>query len=63
MHPSESARVRCPSCGQGIELAIDASVDAQEYIEDCEVCCKPMAVRVRLGADGELSVEVRGENE
>ena len=34
----------CPHCWETIELTLDMSVEAQSYIEDCPVCCKPMAV-------------------
>jgi hypothetical protein len=30
------------------------SVEAQSYIEDCPVCCKPMAVSY-VAADGEVT--------
>ena len=63
MNPSEPAHVSCPYCGELLEIAIDASAGHQEYIEDCQVCCNPMTIRIRLGADGEPSVDVRGEHE
>ena len=63
MNPAEPAHVNCPYCGQLVEIVIDASAGHQEYIEDCQVCCQPMTFRIRLGADGEPSIEVRGENE
>ena len=25
-------------------MVLDTSVDAQTYVEDCEVCCKPIEV-------------------
>ena len=34
----------CPHCWETIELTLDLSVPEQSYIEDCPVCCKPMAV-------------------
>jgi hypothetical protein len=49
----------CPHCGETIELTLDLSVEEQSYIEDCPVCCKPMAVSY-VSVDGEvteLSVE------
>ena len=35
----------CPYCGQRISMLIDLSVSTQSYIEDCEVCCRPIDVR------------------
>jgi hypothetical protein len=42
----ESVTVDCPACGEPIDLGIDTSVPEQEYVEDCSVCCRPMAVTV-----------------
>jgi hypothetical protein len=48
-----SARVQCPCCGEEIELAIDPGGGSlQEYVEDCEVCCRPMRLKVHWDADG-----------
>jgi hypothetical protein len=36
---------RCPYCHQKISMLLDTSVDdTQVYIEDCEVCCRPIQV-------------------
>jgi hypothetical protein len=43
----------CPHCGENIQLTLDLSVPEQSYIEDCPVCCKPMAVSY-AAADGEV---------
>jgi hypothetical protein len=55
--------VHCPYCGEPIELALDASAGTQSYIEDCQVCCRPISVNVSLDDEGEPRVEVAGENE
>ncbi len=41
----------CPYCWQTISMLLDLSVDEQEYVEDCEVCCRPIEIRYRV-ADG-----------
>lgn len=42
-----SANVRCPYCGEVVEIGLDpGSGSSQEYIEDCPVCCRPWQVRV-----------------
>ena len=54
--------VDCPCCGERIALLVDTSAGSQEYIEDCCVCCRPMAVTVD-GSDGAaFHVRVRDEN-
>jgi hypothetical protein len=55
------AEVLCPYCGEINEIALDpGSGSEQEYVEDCQVCCRPWRVAVRYLADGsaEVSVEV-----
>lgn len=44
----------CPYCLEEISMLLDPSVDgSQTYIEDCEVCCRPIQV-VYEAQDGEL---------
>jgi hypothetical protein len=35
----------CPYCWQNISMILDLSVGEQSYIEDCEVCCRPINIR------------------
>ena len=39
---------QCPYCWQDISMLLDASVQNQTYIEDCEVCCNPIQVSVKF---------------
>jgi hypothetical protein len=51
--------VSCPYCGQEVELVLDVGGGTtQEYVEDCEVCCRPWHVRVRFSPDGPPIVEL-----
>ncbi|MGI8640604.1 MAG: CPXCG motif-containing cysteine-rich protein [Pyrinomonadaceae bacterium] len=34
----------CPYCCQEVSVVLDLSVDEQNYIEDCEVCCQPIQI-------------------
>ena len=44
-----TADVICPYCGEAVTIAVDpGGGSAQEYVEDCEVCCRPWNVRVRF---------------
>ena len=38
----------CPYCGEPITMLIDLSVNSQTYIEDCEVCCRPVEIRYKV---------------
>ena len=60
----ESQNVSCPYCGEIIELLIDDSIPAQEYIEDCSVCCRPILIVQSIDSfSGEVIIEVKHENE
>lgn len=53
------AVVTCPHCGETTEIALDpGSGQEQEYVEDCQVCCRPILMYVRYMRDGTASVEV-----
>jgi hypothetical protein len=41
----------CPYCWSSISMMFDCSVASQTYIEDCEVCCRP--IEVTYTSDGE----------
>ena len=58
-----TADIACPYCGEVITLVVDDSAGAQRYIEDCQVCCRPMVVVVAFDADGDPIVEVNAEDE
>jgi len=55
--------ISCPYCGESIEVLIDHEDSGQEYIEDCQVCCRPIIFNVAIGLEGQLTVSVRDENE
>jgi hypothetical protein len=53
----------CPYCGEPITIVVDHSLGEQEYVEDCQVCCRPMVVSIAVDAGGEPVVSARYENE
>lgn len=58
-----SGTIYCPYCGQLNEIALDPGGGSeQEYVEDCQVCCRPWRVLVRYGPAGEARVEAEPEN-
>lgn len=58
----ESVSATCPYCGEAIELVVDVSAGSSSYIEDCQVCCRPMQVDVEVD-DGRVSVTIRTGDE
>jgi hypothetical protein len=53
------ARVVCPYCASENVVFLDPGSGArQEYVEDCQVCCRPWRVRVEYAGDGSASVDL-----
>jgi hypothetical protein len=50
----ESTSIRCPFCGERFEALVDASAGSADYVEDCPVCCRPIELHLRTGADGDF---------
>jgi len=63
MSAQEPVRIQCPHCGEEIEIVADPSVAEQKYVEDCEVCCRPILIRAVFDEDGGLRVFAAPENE
>ncbi len=60
LHPEEFVAVRCPYCGERLETRVDLTADEPAYIEDCQVCCRPIEFGIDRGEDGGLlGVSVR----
>ncbi len=34
--------IYCPYCGEGITALLNPEEVGSDYIEDCEVCCRPI---------------------
>ena len=60
----DTSEVSCPYCGEIVEIALDSGGGAnQEYVEDCQVCCRPWKVKVKYSRDGIASVTVEADDE
>jgi len=53
----------CPYCGEVISILVDDSLSEQQYVEDCQVCCRPIVLDVSVDADERVTVTARNENE
>ena len=49
--------IECPYCGEVFPSSVDTSQGSSSTIEDCSVCCRPIAVRFECEAGEVLSVE------
>jgi hypothetical protein len=46
--------IQCPWCGERLDVRVDVTGGAREYVDDCEVCCRPMELTVELDERGAL---------
>ncbi|WP_320415834.1 CPXCG motif-containing cysteine-rich protein [Methylomonas montana] len=58
-----TANIQCPYCWETIEVLVDCSVERQEYIEDCSVCCRPITIIVESSDGDVVNIESRTEDE
>lgn len=62
--PDTEAMVMCPYCWASVEITLDpGSGNAQEYVEDCEICCQPWQLHVQYDDDGRADVVVTALDE
>lgn len=59
----DSRLIDCPYCGESIEVLLDPSVAEQRYIEDCQVCCRPITLHVTVDEAGFAQVAAHAEND
>jgi hypothetical protein len=52
--PEEFVAIRCPWCGERLDTHVDLTEGERTYIEDCQVCCRPMELSVELEDSGAL---------
>lgn len=45
---------QCPYCCETIGTSVDLTDGSRGYIEDCQVCCQPIALSLQVDARGEL---------
>jgi len=49
----------CPYCGEQISMVLDLSVQRQVYVEDCEVCCKPIEINYNVQDEALASFDAK----
>ncbi|WMI68268.1 CPXCG motif-containing cysteine-rich protein [Mangrovimonas sp. YM274] len=54
----ETCFIQCPYCWQQISVVVDKSVANQNYIEDCEVCCNPISLEVKVAKNDVIYLQV-----
>ncbi|MYM63422.1 CPXCG motif-containing cysteine-rich protein [Pseudomaricurvus sp. HS19] len=55
--------ISCPYCGEQISVLIDTQEVGQEYIEDCQVCCRPIVFHLWGNPGENIEVVVQTEDD
>lgn len=55
--------IRCPYCDESLDVLIDPQEIGQQYVEDCQVCCKPITFQITSDSAGNVVVSVHDEND
>ena len=63
MDELKETEISCPYCGECISVLVDPGEVGQQYIEDCQVCCKPIVFVISEDAMGRLLVSVQSEDD
>ena len=63
MYLLQTIGIECPYCAEPIEIVVDTSMEQQQYIEDCQVCCKPIYLTVSVSKMGGIQVQAVNEDE
>ncbi|MEQ8623505.1 MAG: CPXCG motif-containing cysteine-rich protein [Vicingaceae bacterium] len=50
----------CPFCGTNVSVLIDPTIREQNYIEDCERCCRPIEFSILTNGVHLLSFNYQG---
>jgi transcription elongation factor Elf1 len=59
----EERDIQCPYCGESISVLVDSSEAGAEYVEDCQVCCRPIEFSVFEDMDGTVTLQVRTDHD
>jgi Cysteine-rich CPXCG len=53
--PEEFVAFCCPYCGERLETRVDLTADEPGYVEDCQVCCRPIEFDIERDGEGALA--------
>ncbi len=54
----------CPYCGERFSTTLDMSGGSQEYIEDCQICCRPIIFSTQLDAvTDQTNIQLRRDDD
>ena len=63
-YPNHDETFSCPYCGSENTLFIEFSGSSrQNFVHDCETCCKPILVHLKIRGTEIVELYVQRENE
>jgi hypothetical protein len=57
-NPTQFVTIACPYCGEFYETRIDLTAGSFDYVEDCQICCQPIDLRVEVNDAAELETVI-----
>lgn len=54
--------IDCPYCGEPLTILVDASAGDQHYVEDCQVCCRPIEISFMTDGDDVINLQARSDS-
>lgn len=52
----------CPHCGEDLTMKLDFTAGKfQSFVYDCEVCCKPIQIKIELDGDEVMTFSAEQE--
>jgi hypothetical protein len=54
----ELVTVGCPYCGEPLHTRVDLTAGESTYVEDCQVCCRPIELTIERTSGGALSAVI-----
>jgi len=58
MNLLEDLEVQCPHCGEVFAISVDTTQGSHRLIEDCAVCCHPIAFEIECRPGEVLGVTI-----
>ena len=63
MSDLDQVQIRCPYCGEQFDLEVEIGGAAEDYEEDCTVCCRPIVLHISRDENGVPSVSASKESD
>lgn len=64
MHAIEDVVITCPYCGEANAVQCECTFPAQNYVEDCQICCQPIVMDITVDSENDtLNIRTRREND